>query len=1155
MPDISSKKVVSPLEGSVRPDYGAFHRYEPLGSKDTALGRFTGNYYDRAFIPEFSQANQRYYNQDWLNATGDFFAGLGVKTASGLPSLVGGITSLAASPLALRDDVAFQDVFEMNPLNMLARSISKTADEAFPTFQREDFNDLRLFDQILRPGEAFTSNLDTLSFLAQSFLGGGLLGKIGAGAKLAGRLSGAAADVSPVLTPLVGPNLARTAKIADWLISDTVLTTNEAAAEGKDAAEQIRNQLHSDRLAGLNYFSDDEIEKKANDAAYNVFWTNFLTLSVTNGAFVKLLSPLYKTKDVLTRMNPYALKLAEKGLAEKRVYTGFDKWLFDKGYGPGMLTKELLLQLGTEGLEEDLQYSIQKVNNVDNLKSSYWESLKEYGKNFLTEGLDFSDKDREKAVGLGAILGAGSVGVSEALGFGPRKEAKNYRETRDELIKSLNEGYTNLVSSSVAKKTEPINGRLYESDGKYYHEVNGKAEEINQTAFDSLQQQLPLDNKGSYTIPSRYEIDVDGNVVIDEVKAKEFAAQAKVQAELDDLIAQELSKVNPDELKLKLYQREKLNDLAKTAFKAGATDLLLNKIDSLRRIGPEGLAELGITDETQVENEIQGMKDHISRFEELYKTTYNSTIIGSTSAEAARINKERQDMILSLGGRIIALDDLVASNRIKYDEKLADTSYDQEILKTTLDKLAKKSIVSTELQDLYAERNRINSLLPYAVERGKLKDINDKIDGKISEIKTLETDLKEAEKFIPLASDSKIQELAAMQINEDYMTKAREEAGRVFNKLIDPRKGYKNFAAHKTDRSLLTPYERARLPFSLHKDVTRNEYEAYEDRKTKQLGYNQTLKVAQHEHYSELINEFLRWAARADTINLETAESLKALVGEILDNNLRVYPEEGNKLIGYMQQQVAQIEENLNQIIDEAENIGFDIVNLPAQTPEEETLQEEFDNLQQIHTALGFIADDIQGTTDRLRQLFDYQVPVASQDELRTNAAEELVQSSETLVNMAIKDGEFNDDFDELDRVLLEEELLEKYAKDVIEPKSYEEPRVYGKLSSRIKDLLASLKRIKEQIIKNRADKELKAREEIMMRLEGLKNLVGLNDDNSPIVQDLGEELTAKLRILAEQQPLDAYYVLMDAVSDPKMLAVLSEFKREVKDTISSLAI
>ena len=1143
MPDLSNVKIISPLSGQAKPTYGAYKRHEPIGSKDTALSQLTGNFYDRSFIPEFSQTDQRYHNQSWVNSVGHWAAGLGIKTASGIPSMVGGITSLVASPLALSKDISFQDVFDYNPFNLIGKSVSKAADDALPLFQREDFHDLNFMKQLGRPGELFTANLDSFSFLAQSFLGGGLLAKAGVGAKIASRFA-KADDVSSALTNLTGPNIAKTASLIDAIATNTVLTANEAATEAKEAAENVKRTLLDARLANKNTLTDEQIEAKAQSAAYNVFWENAITLSITNGAFVKLLSPLFKPKAALTRNNPFELELAKDGLVKGKTYTGFEKFLYDKGYTPGVLTKSILGQVGSEGLlEENLQYSIQKVNEADKVSDSFYESIKAYGQDFITSGLDLTDKDRGKAIGLGALLGGGGAGVASALGFGARSEARNYRDDKAKYISDLNSSYTDLKKSSVIKKNEEVNGRLYEQDGKFYHDVNGQVQEIPEVSFNSLTQQLPIDQQGKYNIPSKYEVDSNGELVVDQVKAKDLARNATVHKELDDLIATELSKVNPDELKLRLYQREKLAHLAKTAFKAGATDVLFQKLDELASLGQQGAAELGISDQTKVAQEVQAMKDHVTRLEELYKTVNNSTVIGSTATEALENNARRKDYMMTLGSRIIALDDLIAQTRSSYEESLQNLkdkyeAEDQDTVGKVANLIAQSSQDAQALRDLFAERNQIINSASHKNESQKLEEINSKVAGKLRDISDRQSKLEDSKELLTLAQEADIQALSAIKINDDYLTKAREEAGRVFNKLLDPAKGYDNFVKHTKDRSLLTPYDRIRLPYQLHKDIFEKEYDFYEERKVKELAYKQTLANADHENFSELVNEFVKWAQSKAELTPEVASSLNSLVSTILDRQVRLYPQEAGKLIDIVTTMVGKTLEGLEATINASLEAGFDPETDIAEDEVQAELQKLYDQYKEVEAALGNLATQTDDITARLEALAAYSVPLKTEEQLRQEAADVLLDpASNVILNGA------SPDFDDLDRVLLEAELVETYIANVLSAKGSDP--LYTPVLERAKELLKALKELEKKVLATRADKELKIRQEMLMRLEGLMSLLDLENPNSAVVRAIGQDQAAKLVLLAEQQPQHAYYVMMDLIASTPNL----DFK-EQKETI-----
>lgn len=148
MPDTTGLKPVSTLSGPPRPNQGQYYRHESLGSADTMIGRLFGNYYDKGFIPHVSQSTQRYNNQSSLAAAVNFSGSLTTKTLAAIPDMAGALTSLAVTPglmigsRVISKPLSFSDIFEKNPLHLMAKSISHAADTMAPLFQEEGFHDL-----------------------------------------------------------------------------------------------------------------------------------------------------------------------------------------------------------------------------------------------------------------------------------------------------------------------------------------------------------------------------------------------------------------------------------------------------------------------------------------------------------------------------------------------------------------------------------------------------------------------------------------------------------------------------------------------------------------------------------------------------------------------------------------------------------------------------------------------------------------------------------------------------------------------------------------------------------------------------------------------------------------------------------------------------
>lgn len=167
--------------------------------------------------------------------------------------------------------LSFADIFEKNPLHLMAKSTSHAADSLAPLFQEEGFHDLNFWQQLSRPGQMATANVDSLAFLASSFLGGWAGSAAKLGARMAPKTMRGLASVAEAGAALKGPNLAKRAQLIDEIATNTLLTSHEAASEAADGAEQLREKLYTDRTYGDNQLTDNEIEAKAQSAHFNIF--------------------------------------------------------------------------------------------------------------------------------------------------------------------------------------------------------------------------------------------------------------------------------------------------------------------------------------------------------------------------------------------------------------------------------------------------------------------------------------------------------------------------------------------------------------------------------------------------------------------------------------------------------------------------------------------------------------------------------------------------------------------------------------------------------------------------------------------------------------------------------------------------------------------
>ena len=405
MPNINSIQSLSSTGSFKSPTI--YREGQRIGSADTFMGTtainwlpgLSGTYYDKGLLDYKDQANTRYNNQGYVNAFFNFAANLGIKTLNVLPSAAGGIiaTKKGLSNMAglNPNQDTFGEAFDNNMFLDLSKAIDLWGNESFPNFQEEGFSQKGFFEQLSSPGQFLTSNIETLGFLTQSIGLAGLLGKAQIGANIVNRIANGR-KAAQVLQQANPANYAKLVSQIDDAVLNTFLSTNESAMEAMDAKEQIIQKLEQDRSNGLNKFTDQEIQERANNGLANVFGLNMALGAITNGFFTSMLKPLYTLTPVATRAaaggvsaaarealgtraNSFALGLMDKGedafVKEAQNMSSFKKFLFDSGNSAGMVTKGVLGQMLTEGLEENFQYSIQKANEAYNSNQSFKDSL------------------------------------------------------------------------------------------------------------------------------------------------------------------------------------------------------------------------------------------------------------------------------------------------------------------------------------------------------------------------------------------------------------------------------------------------------------------------------------------------------------------------------------------------------------------------------------------------------------------------------------------------------------------------------------------------------------------------------------------------------------------------------------------------------------
>lgn len=1207
MPSITpNTKVRSPYieySGPVIPNYTFSNaKYERIGSADTMVGRLMGNFYDRSLIPEASQNNQRYYNQGgWTTSANNIG-----RLASAVP---GGILSLANTAFTLSPvgsiymaatDKDFLTAMDTNPIAELYKGYKGMMNASLPTFVRDDFSTLSFFQQFSRPGEMLTENNESLQFLVEMFASSGALASAKIGPKLANYL----ATNKPLfksLTSLQGPNIAKTANRIDMGLTNAALSVSEAYQEGMDSYKQSIENLSYNRMAGINNLTDEEMTSAAKKARNNVFLENLATLAFTNGSFLSLVKPMFKPLEASSRSNKYAISFKE-GKYTRPAYASegaskFDKFLYDKGYTTGVVTRSLLENVVSEGLEESLQYSIQKVNKLtDDLSTdtSKAGSFLNYLKT-LPEVADFSDPERLKAAGLGALIGGGQVAISSGMGYGPAKEARDYRKERDEHINSLNDAYTNFVEANIYKKDKDKTGKLFvrttEEGEEYVNQIDGTENVISQIDYESLSEKYGVDPKkgGEYLVKGQFQFDETGQPIKDPVKVAQYIKDVATQGELDDFIEQESMKKDPDPLKLTLYKREKLAALAEQAFRSGSTELLIERLNTLKESSPEELIEMGI-DPKDAETMPEELSNQILELEKLWHTVSNSVVNASYSKEDNALNDSRRSYLYRNGSRMLTLDQLIRDHNKQYESDLTtlSTEYkeeDQQDVSAMVNAMAEKHRIEEALGDLFATKNSLESYLLYTdLEQdmsrqhhkedavAKLDDINTNIEKEFLKRDKLTTKFEEIPIFNKLANDAKIEKLAQLQNNIRQLSDARESLGKDFDATLNARTGLSHFKSKKdSTNNIASIYDKGLDKIRITPDTTTKSYDFYEGRASSKKHFKEKVERTSTEFYSELVDQFLTWYnSNLDNTSKEDYATLgrnfTQLLAEIIDKVPRLYQDTYTKVSNHYDELIQFIRKNTEPLVTEAKNEGFpeDIIDFyideKMATLEEGPGRDAFiEDVKRYHQAkelkeaMGNFYTNSLDVKEKLASMVGDPKELSTEKELRVQVAEDFLAPSLYIFEASGFTGEaidesYTDDISPTFEIQKLEKLIVIWT---------EKGKDYSDVITRAKETITGLKELLKLVEANKANREIRNKKENAVYSNSFLSTVGLGNVVDPanvfyvhLVGTIGQEKVDAIHELSNTSPDLAVKIVMDALQTAEVSTTIKEQQGIVRQLI-----
>lgn len=907
MPNINSIQSLSSTGSFKSPTI--YREGQRIGSADTFMGTtainwlpgVSGTYYDKGLLDYKDQANTRYNNQGYVNAFGNFAANLGIKTLDVIPSAAGSFTAtqkgLANMAGLNPNQDMFGEAFDNNMFLDFSKSLQLWGNENFPNFQEEGFSQKGFFEQLSSPGQFLTSNIETLGFLTQSIGLAGLLSKAQIGANIVNRIANGR-KAAQVLQQANPANYAKLVSQIDDAVLNTFLTTNESAMEAMDAKEQIIQKLEQDRSNGLNKFTDQEIQERANNGLANVFGLNMALGAITNGFFTSMLKPLYTLTPVATRAaaggvnaaarealgtraNSFALGLMDKGedafVKEAQNMSAFKRFLFDSGNSAGMVTKGVLGQMFTQGFEENFQFSIQKANEAYNSNQSFKDSLWNTLKDQVTNGWDMTDEERLKNFGTGALMGGGGplIGMAATAvskggqgGFGPLREAREFRAKREEALKSANTAYTDFFNSSFASKNPVVEGQVatkMQPDGtaKFYNTVEGQTEEITQDDYNAIVNTYSPDESGKYKKGGDFVLDAAGNVVKDQAKAAEFAATTQYQSEMDNLIELESAKANADATKIQLYRLEKLRDLAQVAFRTGTTDLLIQKLETLKNPAQDKMASWGLSDPKEINDAVDSWIKHVERLEANYLQTQNAIV-------APVYNDDDREALLNLKLRAADI-----GNRI-----VNLYTIQEEIDKELAEKVA-------------TVPNKNSEWIGQAFGQGVVTQ-------RTKELKAAAKSPEEAQ-------------IAELVAKKKDVQDAIDELSGVYEKMTDPNKGFKQWKASykKKDFSPYTTKKMGEKELKLTENTSTTTIKNYFEKRANRLNQANRLKLARTYFYNEAIDPFIQYV-KQNIRKPEIISEIEKFITDVLEKKLPLTTSQRNK--------ISSIPSQLRQLAKEKED-------------------------------------------------------------------------------------------------------------------------------------------------------------------------------------------------------------------------------------------
>ena len=1084
MPKITD--FISPVTSSYYREPVALQYGDRMNSANTVLNNLFGNYYDAGLRDYENQESLRFNNQTGLNTFFNFAGNMGIRVAKSHLALGAGLTSLAYGAENLLDGnpkSKFSEGYDSSLFRDLNEAINYAADDMFPTFREYGFNERTFMQQMANPGQWLTSHRETLGIAAESMVGAKAVGLFKPGTRITAALA-RPLSYTKLFQNLRPNNYAKVAAFLDERIASTLIRTHESGAEAHEAWQTTIDKLKQQREQGLNNYTDLEISEMADQNFGNVFALDMVLGTITDSAFIRLFRPMFSKGAVDSRLNKFGLKLADSPTLDAFIedapknMTKF-KRIMESSVGDYLkVGKEAVLQGFSEGMEENMQFSNQEVNNGNNLRQSFLENAYAALENLVTEGLLPTNEERIKAIGAGALMGGGSAvatslpGLEKAFGGGVLGQARSERKQKLEAKESLNKAFTDFVSTSLIEKEPDTKGKLIrqeQQDGtiKYSHQQGDATSEIDEDAYNQMSAALSPDEDGNYVIPGKIKTDAEGRVVKDLAKAAEFTATMQYQGELDNLIDLEAVKQNPDPIKLRMFELEKLSNLALTAFKSGTTDLLMKKLDSFKDMGEASLQRFGIDNKEDVNERIDKLKEHVAKLEANYLQTTNG-MIASTYGQKDEAKFELfKNYTAGIGNRIVNLYSLMDD----VDKQISET------VMQVPDK-ARASWIMTAFETDNLEGRPQGTWNPF--------------ETKLAELVAKKKDLKSA----------------------------LEDLGGVYDRLTNPKQGYKEYKAlaganklsdYKTIRDGKKVYE----PNENSNEKTLTSYVA---KRSNMLRQKYKLDTARAVFYSEKLGELINYIETSQDPIRDIVDSVNDVYDQIIKSGVYIEPADAAKL----KQTIDTLEQRINlkeqELLQKGTDLGYDYEDFSdlksqvasdiADSPEAAELFKELDTYtKDVRSASRLVNQKEKILNDIDNQTSIYNLDKTDSDFVK-DALDELLQGPQRIIEVAeYEDGtisEYYDDVAAVQKQLDFAKLLQEKSLSKIDSPEYREA------SAKLEDIIKDLEKVLELAKENVKNLEVKNKKEDLHYAEAVLAFAPLVGGSTVVTQTPSTEAKEK---------------------------------------------